>query len=440
MRSKIVNSRELKKILDRDSSIKHSGAFFYNDSVVYACNNSKDMHEAVDYYFNLENRITKLTDENLIRELIWKNRARPKGDGKFLCEVEETGESGYKFAEGRVYDGGDFAKEEYKKYWEAKVRKLYGKENNEVLERVAKEILEKEVVRITKEAKEKAHKISERMGDISGPNEIYLEGINFSDKKDDPAIRDIYINENQTANPTRCFLNAGSAKMTMKNLEKDGKYEVAWIHSHANMFPWPSGIDDINLKRLTPINGETIEISSSMLGVRFKSRISIYRSLIFNAIRTEPYAEIGMRYTLTDGKEEKTMYNFLSKKNVPLLILNENNGIDSSIASIDQQIIKRVNWPGKPSVQSLEKSLTESYTRERAAVLERAASYEAPPYEISQDYVQAEVSTPQQKIPRSFMNLPRYIERAGHYYSNRSLYSKISNLLDSLFRRKVKTK
>ena len=370
MKIKVVNSKEIKRILDRDSSIKHSSGFFYdyNNSVAYACNNSKDMHEAVDYYFNLENRITKLTDENLIKELIWENGACPHGDGKFLCEIDKTGKSGYAFLEGRVYDGGEFAKEEYRKYWESQVRKWYGKENNEILEKAAKEILDREVVKITKEAKEKAHKISERMVDISGPNEIYLGGINFINKKEDQAIRDIYINDKQTVSSLRCAPDPGSAEVTMKNLEKERKYKVAWIHSHANSFPWPSSIDDSNLKRfLDRGEGGSIEISSSMLGVKFKSRISIYRSLIFNATRIEPYAEIGMGYTLRDDKGELT-YNHFFKKNVPLEVLNENNGIDSSIASIDQQIIKRVNWPGKPSIQSLEKSLSESYAAVNSVV------------------------------------------------------------------------
>ncbi len=355
METRVVSLEEIKHVLDTDMSLKFRGRFFFNDNIAYTCDY---MNEARDYYFNIPSRIVRIDDQNLIKQLIWEKHARHDlMDGKIAYE-------------NLIYDGGEFAKQESIKYereymkkrWNAYMKDIAATHNRLTEERV-REIANDQSVFITKEAKEKAHRIAERMVRLTGDNEIRMDGINFMGLEADPVIRDVYISDGQEDSPAECWQDLKSRASMTQRLQAENKYRVAWMHSHANMNPYHSSEDNRNLRDLTFSFGKEVEIRIDADNFISKTKVKIYPSLVFNAKRTEPYVEIGMRYYLP-GKardERRLPYRYSSLKNAHLTVINERNGIDLSTESIDRQILERVTWPGK-NIRNLEEILAKYET------------------------------------------------------------------------------
>ena len=348
-----VSFDDIKHLLERDDSfvMAKNCTAIYNDKEVYFCKTSDDANATRDYYYNREDKTVKIQDRDFIMDLLHKKYARyDLMDGKL-------------FHNGIIYDGGEFAKQEMIKYENDKMtkrwvdfRKRVFDTHNHLIEKKVKEILGEQVVKITQEAKEKAHRISERMIEVSnGNNEIYIDAVNFVNKKDDPVIRDVYIADGQTATPATCgTMVSESQKLTKEKLLAENKYRVAWIHSHAKMSPFHSSMDDKTLRLLTFLFGRELEIKVSAWGYESKTELNIYPSLVFNARRSAPHIEIGTHYWSqeipgTPGDSKK-----FSRGNVPLEVISESNGIDLSTQKIDREIIERVTWAGKDSSKSLE--------------------------------------------------------------------------------------
>lgn len=362
----LTSFEDIKEQLDRNPSLKHKDGFFYNDSVIYKCDNSKDLNAARDYYFNLENRIQKIDNEDFIKDLVWNKHARHDlADGRLLYN-------------GIVYDGGEIAKQEaFKKLEEEKnqIHKQHRKKvfetHNKILKEKAKEILNNQKAKITNEAKEKAHRIAERMVKLSGGNyEIYMGGSNFLNKREDMVIRDIYIPHDQNVSSTRCSSSPSGYRSTQNELSSKNQKSVAWIHSHANMSPFHSSIDDVNLKTETGIRGEKITLEILAEGYKSKNVICVCPSFVFNSKREDPYIQMGVSYNLHKPPREslkEKRYQYITKKNAPLEVINEYNGIDMNVLSIDREISEKVNWPGKNSSnleQKLENQETQKKTEE----------------------------------------------------------------------------
>lgn len=350
----MISFNKMKRILDRDDSVKFSGGLFYNDKKAYGIKGARGTNVARDYYYNMENKIVKVSDKNFIRDLLYKKYAdHDLMDGKFCHN-------------GVIYDGGEFARQECLKYEEEKMKKRWESHrdnvfgtHNHIAEEVAKGILKNSVVRITKEAKEKAHKIAKRMVRLTGPNEIYMEGVNFRDREEnDLAIRDIYISDGQTATPSNCGrMSSEDIMLTKGKLADKDQYKVAWIHSHANMFPSHSSTDDRNLESLTLKDGREINFPIDARGYVSWTKLKIHPSLIFNAKGSNPYVEIGGEYWAPGRIGNESRIKYFSKKNAPLVVINEQNGIDLSTRTIDREIMERVTWPGKRSSRNLEETL-----------------------------------------------------------------------------------
>lgn len=364
---KMVTIRQAKKILNKDSSAKFLdgwGGGVLSNNIIYEPYHGHK--QVTDYYLSLENRIRNIRDDKeLIKDFILVRNKRKKAkyyrNGKMLTR------------DGIIYDGGEFAIQEADKLAE-KREKMYKKQNrnsrireyNALTKKITEEVLKSMNVRITKEAKEKAHKISEEMIKVSeGNNEIYMGGSNFISKINDPVIRDIYIPKQETSPSSCSSLEEGG---TMKSLFDEGKYSLAWIHSHANMSVSHSSTDDRHLKQEVfrvgkrPQTSRGIKIDLSIPSISLKNKLRFYPSLVFNAKREEPHVEIGAGYWFlqtpdknSESKKVRKKVNCFSKKNALLKVINENNGIDLNISTIDKEIREKVDWPSKNS--NLEETL-----------------------------------------------------------------------------------
>lgn len=349
----LVSFNKMKRILDRDDSVKFSSGLFYNDKKAYGIKGARGTNVARDYYYNMENKIVKVSDKNFIKDLLYKKHAdHDLVDGKFCYN-------------GIIYDGGEFAKQECIKYEDKKMKRIWEdykktvfEAHNSLTDKKVEEILRNEIVEMTLEARERAHLIAKRMLVVSkGNNEIYMEGLNFLDKKDDPVIRDVYIADGQIATPSNCGYISESINLTTEKLSKENKYRASWIHSHANMSTFHSPKDDKNLETLTFMYGRKINLEVLAWGYKSKTEVKIFPSLVFNVRKDRPYVEIGARYFSPTRVGDEGRLRYLSNKNAILGVRFEDNGINLSIPRIDREIRERVTWPGKRVSRNLEETL-----------------------------------------------------------------------------------
>jgi hypothetical protein len=422
MNKKVVTLEKLKKIIEKDPSVKLKGGFFYNDNTVYRLKG--DMNDARDYYFGLENRIVKIEDKEKIKELVWSKHARHDlNNGKLLYD-------------GVVYDGGEFAKQEARKRTREEIKQLNIKHLEKVVEThnyvakiKAKEILDNYQVKITKEAKEKAHRISERMVELTGPNEIHLEGVDFIEKEENPAIRDIYISDGQIATEGYCGkMSSSDMILTTRKLKDSGKKRFAWIHSHAKMPVFHSSTDDGNLKRRTELFGKEINLDISTFGGKSHFKLKIYPSLVFNALRDEPYVEVGLHYMSLRMPEKPRSSTYLKKKNALLKILNESNNIDLSTSTIDKEINERVTWYGKPISEKLRSEILERTGQDMSNPSYNLNSFKNLPSWRGRDKQEKEIK--KQPTPKPQKQKERKQEKAEPLVEKKEENKKDKNLID----------
>jgi hypothetical protein len=303
---------------------------------------------------------------------------------------------------GIIYDGGEFARKEIVKYDQNEERMMeentistvvHGVER--LVEERAKNILESQTVKITREALDKAYKIAERMIAVSqAENEIYMNGTNFIDRRSDPVIRDVYILKNQIVTFGKCK-PVGSDDEDFKEWKESGKYELAWMHSHAMIPPRHSPEDDRNLAVMTKYSADgiktKIDLSDiSILGYKINEKksslmLTLYPSIVVNAKRERSYVGIGASYSLPVKipSSEKSPLRYFSRRNVPLEILDESNLIDSTTESIERIIWERVKWDGKEKSKGLERRVkpSPSWSELEKVILKYPSAIDATPIE-----------------------------------------------------------
>lgn len=332
-----VSFEKMKEILKNKSAKYHNrNCVHYNGERYY----HYDLNKVRDYYYGLESKTVKITSKKLIRELLWKKFAHHDlMDGKILHN-------------GIMFDGGEIAKREMILYENFKKRKSDRESvkrikahHNELAREKVKEVLNRYKVNITQEAKDKAHLIAERMVSLTGPNEISMQGLNFKNRTKSPVIRDIIIPYDQEVSGTNCFVTGKGGVKTKEKIDNDGMYRTAWAHSHANMDTYHSETDNINLKGWA-LHGQPYKFTVNSLGYTKTFSVKLFPSIVFNALKSDPYVEVGARFVLPWRTEGNNII-YISKKNAKLNIINESNGINLNSRIIDNEIIERVNWPNK---------------------------------------------------------------------------------------------